>query len=118
MVPYGTVPVTVSTVSTLSPPTELLTMQRYLPLSSTSASLMIRVPPTYNNTQFRQLFDLAIKLTFSADIFQIRDEIFYQIPYLQLAYSDHLQNFKLKLKIYAEDFVPFFLNKKSSELCP
>ena len=40
-------PVTVSTVSTLSPPTLLLTMHRYLPLSSTIASLMINVPPTW-----------------------------------------------------------------------
>lgn len=38
--------VTVSTVSTLSPPTELFTMQRYLPESSTRASRMIRVPLT------------------------------------------------------------------------
>ncbi len=34
------------TVSTLSPPTELLTLQRYFPESSTLASLMIRVPLT------------------------------------------------------------------------
>ena len=39
-------PVTVRTVSTLSPPTELLTLQRYLPESSTLASLMINVPLT------------------------------------------------------------------------
>lgn len=38
--------VTVSTVSTLSPPTELLTTQRYFPESSTLASLIIKVPAT------------------------------------------------------------------------
>lgn len=37
---------TVRTVSTLSPPTELLTLHKYLPESSTLASLMIRVPLT------------------------------------------------------------------------
>lgn len=38
--------VTVSTVSTLSPPTELLTTHKYFPESSMAASLMIRVPDT------------------------------------------------------------------------
>ena len=38
--------VTVRTVSTLSPPTELLTTQRYFPESSTTAFLMIKVPET------------------------------------------------------------------------
>lgn len=38
--------VTVKTVSTLSPPTELFTTQRYFPESSTTAFLMIRVPDT------------------------------------------------------------------------
>lgn len=39
-------PVTVSTVSTLSPPTELFTTHKYFPESSTFASLIIRVPET------------------------------------------------------------------------
>lgn len=39
-------PVTVSTVSTLSPPTELLTTHKYLPESSTLASRIINVPDT------------------------------------------------------------------------
>lgn len=38
--------VTVKTVSTLSPPTELLTTHKYFPLSSTTASLIISVPDT------------------------------------------------------------------------
>ena len=38
--------VTVKTVSTLSPPTELLTTHRYFPESSTAAFLMIKVPET------------------------------------------------------------------------
>ena len=38
--------VTVKTVSTLSPPTELLTTHKYLPESSTTAFLMIKVPET------------------------------------------------------------------------
>lgn len=38
--------VTVKTVSTLSPPTELLTTQRYFPESSTIAFLIMRVPET------------------------------------------------------------------------
>lgn len=38
--------VTVKTVSTLSPPTELFTTQRYFPESSTAAFLMIKVPDT------------------------------------------------------------------------
>lgn len=45
--------VTVNTVSTLSPPTELLTTHRYLPLSSTTASLMINVPETCFTRSFR-----------------------------------------------------------------
>lgn len=44
--------VTVSTVSTLSPPTELLTTHRYLPESSTWASRMIRVPLTWRTRSF------------------------------------------------------------------
>lgn len=40
------IPVTVSTVSTLSPPTELLTTHKYLPESSTLASRIIKVPDT------------------------------------------------------------------------
>lgn len=38
--------VTVKTVSTLSPPTELLTTHKYFPESSTKASLMMSVPDT------------------------------------------------------------------------
>lgn len=44
--------VTVKTVSTLSPPTELLTIQRYLPESSTRATRMIRVPLTWRTRSF------------------------------------------------------------------
>lgn len=45
--------VTVRTVSTLSPPTELLTTHKYLPESSITASLMISVPETCFTRSFK-----------------------------------------------------------------
>ena len=64
------VPVTVSTVSTLSPPTLLFTMHRYFPLSSTLASLMIRVPPTC----FTLSFSLTgfLLLLFSMNLYHLK----------------------------------------------
>ena len=56
---------TVRTVSTLSPPTELLTLHRYFPESSTLASLMMSVPLTCNTFQDREVVEFNSFLFFS-----------------------------------------------------
>lgn len=52
--------VTVNTVSTLSPPTELFTTHKYFPESSTTASLMMSVPDTCLTRSLRTTADLRV----------------------------------------------------------
>lgn len=66
--------VTVNTVSTLSPPTELFTTHRYFPESSTTASLMMSVPDTCFTRSFKTT--ACLRVVPSMNLYHLRNRNF------------------------------------------